>query len=728
MIRIKRGPAPEFLSSEIVQAAKNKLSRSFENSARQERFRFEVSLLGQVKKDLMKMCNNKCAYCESRLDAVSYGDVENFRPKSGARGMNNEYAPYHYWWLAYEWDNLLVACQICNQKYKRDYFPLEDESLRAPVGTMGEQLLLEKALLIDPSSEKPEQHLRFLDNGMVEEKTKKGKCTIEIMGLNRENLVRSRREAAENLKARLELARSGNMGEAKKLLQYSKELYSDHPPQEYAATLKATFTQWFSANINLWSTASRLIVDQLGKLISKGSKFMPLKSGSQVAETEQYITESEKIEVTEQLLTIKRFSIKSIEIENFKSIEKLSLQILPTNSAEARESWLLLLGDNGIGKSSILQAVALALAGRQQLDRLNLDVTDYLKYGTTSGFVKIQSYEHNNPVELHFNATSGFSTDLTEPPTFLLAYGSTRLLPKGPVQPERDPQPYSNIANLFDYSIALCNPHIWLGNLNPSEFKERVAPAFFDVLALRGDDRLFIENGKIVIQQFGAPYELEDNSDGYKTIVALITDIMKTLSADTASYHNAQGIVLIDEIGNHLHPRWRLKIVSALRRAFPKLQFIVTTHEPLCLRGLAHGEVVVLVRDHEKKIRALDKELLPDHNMMRIDQLLTSDLFGLINIMDEETEKSYEEYYNLLSKKEEDKTEEDKQKILDMSTIIAEKEVLGTTPDEQVMYKVINETFAKKIRDEGFKTKEELKKQTVEEVKSFIKSKKYNWL
>jgi uncharacterized protein (TIGR02646 family) len=721
MIKIKRGPAPEFLNSSKVQAAREKLHKSFKNSARQERFKFEVSLLGQVKDDLLQMCNGKCAYCESSIGVVSGGDVENFRPKAGARGLDGDYAPHHYWWLAYEWSNLLIACQICNQKYKRDLFPVEDAARRAPIGATGDELLKENAMLIDPSSEDPDLHLSFTGDGLAVEKTKKGKCTIEVLGLNRKELVLRRKEAADNFRIRLKLINIKDLKEARNTIEYIANLHSDHPTQEYAATLKAVFADWLKQNTSLWRKATSQFSGLVKDFVSKATGIAKKRSSAPM------ISASEQQEVTDRLAVIRRFSIKSVEIENFKSIEKLSLQILPTGSTESRESWLLLLGDNGIGKSSILQAISLALAGRQQLDLLNLDASDFLKYGTQSGFVKIQSYEHDQPVELHFDA-KGFRTGLTEPPTFLLAYGSTRLLPKGAIQPNPDPQEYSNVTNLFDYSVALCDPHEWLRHTDEKEFQERVAPVFFDVLALRGDDRLYLENGRINIRQFGSTNPLEDNSDGYKTVVALVADIMKTLSSGQGGYHNSQGIVLIDEIGNHLHPRWRMKIVSALRRAFPHLQFIVTTHEPLCLRGLAHGEVAVLVRDHEKRIRVLDKDLLPDHSMMRIEQLLTSDLFGLINIMDEEAEKTYEQYYQLLSKKEENKTEEDKRKIAEMSTMIAEKEVLGTTPDEQVMYKVINETFAKKLREEGFKTKEELKKETVDEVKSFIKNKKYDWL
>ena len=713
MIHIVRGPEPEFLRSEKVLAAKDKLRKSFENAARQERFRFEISLLGQVKGDLMKMCNNKCAYCESMLDVVSTGDVENFRPKAGARGLGKEYAQYHYWWLAYDWNNLLVACPMCNQKYKRDFFPLEDESLRAPIGATGQALLDEKALLVDPCIDNPEEHFEFKADGTIEALTKKGKVSCEILGLTRDELVRKRKEVAADFLFRLErLSTSIAIEEEWNLKNYIEELFSDHPSQEYAAVLRAVFKDWSEANPGVWDSMKHLGDE---KHFKKSKKPITAESASEI----------EKVE--EQLSTIKRFSIKTIELENFRSIDKLSLSVLPVNEKDNRESWLLLLGDNGIGKSSILQALALALAGKKEIKRLKLRPEEFLKRGTQEGYVRIWSYENSQPVELFFNEKE-FHTNVEEPPTFVMAYGSSRLLPKGNLKPDRRKPKFINISSLFDYSLSLEDVNGWLKKINEDEFNQRVAPALFDLLALKGKDRLSFIDGKLFIEQFDEDNDLERNSDGYKSSVGLVADIMQTLSIDSANYHASYGIVLIDELGNHLHPRWRMKIVNALRKTFPKLQFIVTTHEPLCLRGCSHGEVAVLLRDEEFNTRALEKNLLPDHNLLRIDQLLTSDLFGLINILDTETEKTYDEYYALLSKKEEERSPADKQKIDELSTQLAEKELQGGTPQLQVLYKVINEKYVDNIKAHGFKTKEELKKETVDQVKNLLDTKQLDWL
>lgn len=720
MIKILRTPAPAFLSSPKIADVKRKLEKNFyefSKAKRQERLKFDVSLLKQIKPDLMRMFKDKCAYCESRLGVIAPGDIENFRPKAGARGLSSqEYAPMHYWWLAFEWENLLIACQLCN-RHKKDYFPLEKENLRARIGAMGSELIGERALLIDPTLEDSSEHLKFDINGEVKELSKRGKVTIEILGLNRMSLIQRRLKEAGQLLNKLEImgfTKDFTNSFTREFVAYIKELFSDSPSQEYAAVQRAIFDNWYETNSSLWEKA---------KQAQKDSS----KTKRSIKKEVSAVSTGEIKAVSKQLSSLKRFSIKSIQIENFKSVEKLSLNMQPPKEGEERESWLLLLGDNGIGKSTILQAVALALSTKKQLAKLKLDVSTFLKRGTRKGKVVIQSYEHDQPITLYFDK-NGFRTELVEAPTFVLAYGSTRLLPKGTMKPDKNKELYHNIRNLFDYSVSLKNPNEWLSNVNRSEFNKRIAPAFFDLLALRGNDKIQVRNGKISVRQFGENHELESNSDGYKTVTALVSDMMQTLSIEKADYHNSYGIVLIDEIGNHLHPRWRMKIAGALRKAFPKLQFIVTTHEPLCLRGLAQGEVVVMVRDQKDTIKALDRTLLPDHTLLRIDQLLTSDLFGLINVMDEETEKSYEQYYELLSKPSEKRTPEDEVQIQTYSSTLSEKEMLGSTPEVQGLFRVFSEIYAEKMHEKGFKTRENLKQETITEVKDILRKKDLDWL
>src|SRR4051794_41046038 len=59
---------------------------------------------------LGELFHSKCAFCESKVDLRSRGIVDHLRPKWATRGLKAEYAPAHYWWLAFVWSNLYLAC------------------------------------------------------------------------------------------------------------------------------------------------------------------------------------------------------------------------------------------------------------------------------------------------------------------------------------------------------------------------------------------------------------------------------------------------------------------------------------------------------------------------------------------------------------------------------------------------------------------------------------------
>lgn len=120
-----------------------------------------------VRQQLMKDQFHKCAYCECRV-TLPYNDVEHYRPKAS------------YYWLAYEWSNLLYACSLCNRTYKKAFFPLVDESQKV---TAPGSLEAEKPLLINPAVDIPTDHVKFRRHEIVGV-TDKGRETIKLLHLN----------------------------------------------------------------------------------------------------------------------------------------------------------------------------------------------------------------------------------------------------------------------------------------------------------------------------------------------------------------------------------------------------------------------------------------------------------------------------------------------------------------------------------------------------------------
>jgi uncharacterized protein (TIGR02646 family) len=166
-------------------------------------FEFVSSLYASkaVKDALRDAQHKKCAFCESCFDVTGYGDVEHFRPKAGYKQREtDELKRPGYYWLAYEWANLFYSCQLCNQQFKRNLFPLKNGRRRAR--SHAHKLDKEEPLLVDPSRLDPADFIEFRgEYAHPTNGSREGIATIEILGLNREALVETRRNRLKDLKA-----------------------------------------------------------------------------------------------------------------------------------------------------------------------------------------------------------------------------------------------------------------------------------------------------------------------------------------------------------------------------------------------------------------------------------------------------------------------------------------------------------------------------------------------
>jgi len=150
-----------------------------------------------VKDALLQAQHKKCCYCESKFRNASSGAVEHFRPKGAVKQGSREVMLYPgYYWLAYNWNNLLVSCEICNSSYKGSLFPLADEKARAR--NHHDDIKTETPIFIDPAAEDPRHHIRFR-GAEVEHLTARGLRTIKGLGLRRDELEDARAEVLERL-------------------------------------------------------------------------------------------------------------------------------------------------------------------------------------------------------------------------------------------------------------------------------------------------------------------------------------------------------------------------------------------------------------------------------------------------------------------------------------------------------------------------------------------------
>ena len=197
-----------------------------------------------VKRHFYKIQNGKCGYCERMV--TGYGDIEHYWPKKAVqklkeRGVERPYlhstlgrkyfkypekGAYDsgYWWLAYSWDNFMLACKLCNQAWKSALFPVRYGHRRRP--KEGDEKKKDPYVLDPYGSRDPAEHLAFTKLGAVRALTRYGTETIEVCGLWRPSVIRSRLEKAKKVYQKiaqfLEVSRAG--GDTRLILEDIFEL------------------------------------------------------------------------------------------------------------------------------------------------------------------------------------------------------------------------------------------------------------------------------------------------------------------------------------------------------------------------------------------------------------------------------------------------------------------------------------------------------------------------
>ena len=213
MISVRKSSAPASLVQRAA-VARQALERAYEaNPVGCQRPgtpalkpRRAVYAAKDVKKKLIADQHGKCAYCETRFLHSSSGDVEHYRPKAGYRqAASSAVQGPGYYWLAYEWNNLLFACEDCNRIRKRQLFPLRNDP-RGRARTHHDEVSREEPLLVNPANDNPERHLIFIEEA-AKGITPAGEASVAAYSLNRPELLDDRRERLRCVRSEETLAR-----------------------------------------------------------------------------------------------------------------------------------------------------------------------------------------------------------------------------------------------------------------------------------------------------------------------------------------------------------------------------------------------------------------------------------------------------------------------------------------------------------------------------------------
>lgn len=294
--------------------------------------------------------------------------------------------------------------------------------------------------------------------------------------------------------------------------------------------------------------------------------------------------------------------IKKIRIHKVRHLTNIDIDI-----TENEMKHLIITGKNGSGKTSLLEQIEAYL---EVCLKAILDVQ------CTFSEMTYTIAENKSGISLLFNNDSYIFGKQTDTEELVLAYfGALRNLkmdipksiPKVELKKEYGIQ--DNLADIFlNYLVYLKTQQSFARNENDMEEVKKIQK-WFDRFenALRNlfeDESIYLKfdyrNLSFTINQNGRePYGFEALSDGYSSVLDIVINLILRMESHNRKAYDAEGIVIIDELENHLHIGLQKKILPFLTEFFPNLQFIVSTHSPFVINSIEN----TVIYDLEKQQR-----------------------------------------------------------------------------------------------------------------------------
>jgi hypothetical protein len=440
-----------------------------------------------------------------------------------------------------------------------------------------------------------------------------------------------------------------------------------------------------------------------------------------------------------------RARLKRLTLKDVGPFEHLDLEFDP--------KWNILLGDNGVGKSTILKAIAVAICGR--------DAQPYalplIKSGKDSALIVLET-DRNTVYETQIHNRSGVIDIVSKPSRPLeienwLALGFSPLRTASwerPTSPEAEPRRKQALSPTVEDLMPLIkgglDPRVdklknWLVNLdywkskavnrgsdNAAQYDALIQEFFYLVDYLTIDLKLSYggidETYGIQVETNDGKIPIESVSQGTTSLTAWVGILLQRLNEVYGHDNDPKSkyaLVLMDEIDAHMHPAWQQALIQRLGDQFNNLQLIATTHSPLMIGGMRPRQLFRFYRDANGKISRLeiDREMA----LGRADQLLTGELFGLETTVDPDTQAHIGEYQQLLGIDPESRTNTQQLKLHRLQQILGMRipETGETVPErraQEFLQALLAEQFEgkfpevqKRLLDRAQKLMDALKKQ-----------------
>ena len=346
--------------------------------------------------------------------------------------------------------------------------------------------------------------------------------------------------------------------------------------------------------------------------------------------------------------------IKKVTLENVRCFEHAEIEF---DLGSDSPPWTMLIGDNATGKTTLLRSIAIGLCDESSAAGLLKESdTGYIRRDAKEAEITIEfapanrrsrrrpkirtkiSPVHGRPALERLSQT----TDPVRFPwdeVFACAYGAGR-----GTAGTGDIAGYSVINavyNMFNYSEGLQNPELTIRRLTPNEPDSRQMQVLGVLAELMNLDGVNLARsvgtgaGIRVEAPWAADMPLRDLADGYKSTFLWVSDFLGwALDAqpEVQDLSDITGVVLVDELEQHLHPQWQRNVVGRLRKAFSKIQFIASTHSPLVARAVGEPEGqdrdrlyhLGFADDDPTTVQADRVDIVPGQT---VDQILASPLF-----------------------------------------------------------------------------------------------------
>ncbi len=392
----------------------------------------------------------------------------------------------------------------------------------------------------------------------------------------------------------------------------------------------------------------------------------------------------------------------SIALTNVRSIKSLKLDF--DSPGGGQRKWTILLGENGCGKSTVLRAIGLVLAGSEGMLRLLQKPESWIRNGASSCKIEVvigTAKEERRTVALVIERGLSVPAILTKNKKSLLqldnaiahsdhnyfvaGYGIGRRPATPGARPSAEerwegPDRASSVSSLFNLECPLISLERWAIDLDYVEGRSGLAVVKKTLAKLLPGmtlNKIDKRAKSLIFDTVDGPVPFSELSDGYQIMASWCGDLLYRITQTFPKNRNpmsARGVLLIDELDMHLHPVWRRRLVEFLDQTFPNLQIVATTHSALTAQQCASGELYVIRRQGKLNLPALIPFVGEPRKMM-LHQLLMSPMFGLATLDSVEIEKA-KGHVREISKKDAEKRTAKETSVLKVS-----KETLKDAPD-----------------------------------------------